>query len=62
MEGQGASKHQKGVEDTDDLESCERTEGASVPKGLGRMFTRGREDRRGNLTYQVKEGEQTLET
>jgi hypothetical protein len=40
----------KGVEDRDDLGSHKRTEGVSVPKGLGRMFATSEEDRRGNLT------------
>jgi hypothetical protein len=50
MGGQGPSKHREGVEDRDNLGSGERTEVASVPKILGRMFTRGDEDRMGDLT------------
>jgi hypothetical protein len=51
MGGQGPSKHREEVEDRDNLGSSERTEGVSVPKGLERMFTRGGEDRRGDLTF-----------
>jgi hypothetical protein len=49
--GQGPGKHREGVEDRDDLGSCEMTEGASVPEGLRRMFARSGEGRRGNLTF-----------
>jgi hypothetical protein len=41
MGGHGPSKPREGMEDRDDLGSGERIEGASVPKGLGRMFASG---------------------
>jgi hypothetical protein len=50
------------VEDRDDLGGSERTEGASVPKDPGRMFTTSGEDRRGNLTSYVREAKQSQET
>jgi hypothetical protein len=36
--GHSKDRLREGVQDRDDLGSGERTEGASVPKGLGRIF------------------------
>jgi hypothetical protein len=48
MGSQGPSKHRKGKVYRD-KQGSERTEGASVPKGPGRMFASSGEDRRDNL-------------
>jgi hypothetical protein len=49
MGSQGPSKHREGKEGRD-KQGGEKTEGASVPKGPGRMFAMSCKDRRGNLT------------